>query len=89
MPASVSRPEETALFLADRCAELESENAKLRDLLRWRDAWGEPPTEHGEYLVQRYEFYGGAELMTLHWNGNWPLRAISHWRPIGPLPGGE
>jgi len=86
MPASVSRPEETALFLADRCAELEAENAKLRDLLRWRDAWGEPPTEHGEYLVQRYEFYGGAELMTLHWNGNWPLRAISHWRPIGPLP---
>lgn len=60
---------------------------RLRDLLRWRDAWGEPPTEHGEYLVQRYEFYGGAELMTLHWNGNWPLRAISHWRPIGPLPG--
>lgn len=65
----------------ERCGELE-------DLLRWRDAWGEPPTEHGNYLVQRYEFYGGAELMTLHWNGNWPLRAISHWRPLGPLPGG-
>ena len=61
---------------------------KLEDLLRWRDAWGEPPTEHGEYLVQRYEFYGGAELMVLHWNGNWPFRAITHWRPIGPLPGG-
>jgi len=33
MPASVSRPEETALFLADRCAELEAENAKLREEL--------------------------------------------------------
>ena len=59
----------------------------LEDLLRWRDAWGEPPTGHGTYLVQRHEFYGGAELMVLHWNGRWPLRAISHWRPIGELPG--
>jgi hypothetical protein len=25
--------------------------------------------------------------MVLHWNGRWPLRAISHWRPIGELPG--
>ena len=37
MSASVTRPEETALFLADRCAELEAENAKLRDLVRWRN----------------------------------------------------
>jgi len=36
MSTSVTRPEETALFLADRCAELEAENAKLRDLVRWR-----------------------------------------------------
>jgi len=70
----------------DELREARAEIDRLSDLLRWRDAWGEPPTEHGEYLVQRYEFYGGAELMTLHWNGNWPLRAISHWRPIGPLP---
>lgn len=66
--------------LMERCGELE-------DLLRWRDAWGEPPTEHGNYLVQRYEFYGGAELMVLHWDGKWPLRVISHWRPIGEMPG--
>ena len=75
--------------LARENSRLMERLVKLEDLLRWRDAWGEPPTEHGEYLVQRYEFYGGAELMTLHWNGNWPLRAISHWRPIGPLPGGD
>ena len=68
--------------LMDRLVELE-------DLLRWRDMRDEPPTEHGEYLVQRHEFYGGAELIVLHWNGKWPLRAVSHWRPIGPLPGGE
>lgn len=61
----------------------------LLDLLRWRDAWGEPPTEHGNYLVHRYAFYGDSEIMTLHWNGSWPMRAITHWRPIGPMPGGE
>jgi hypothetical protein len=71
------------------CVQLRKDNYQLCDLLRWRDAWGEPPTEHGNYLVQRYEYYGGAELMVLHWNGKWPLRAISHWRPIGSLPGGE
>jgi hypothetical protein len=65
--------------LMERCGELE-------DLLRWRDAWGEPPTEHGNYLVHRYAFYGDSAIMTLHWNGSWPMRAISHWRPIGPLP---
>lgn len=63
------------------------EIARLRDLLRWRDAWGEPPTEHGNYLVQRHEFYGDSEITALHWNGSWPMQAITHWRPIGPLPG--
>jgi hypothetical protein len=80
---------QAAMDAMDPVKQLREENAKLRDQLRWRDAWGEPPTEHGNYLVQRYEYYGGAELMVLHWNGKWPLRAISHWRPIGPLPGGE
>lgn len=63
------------------------EIARLRDLLRWRDAWGEPPTEHGNYLVQRHEFYGDSEITALRWNGSWPMQAITHWRPIGPLPG--
>ncbi len=34
MSASVSRPEETALYLADRCVKLEAENEKLRELLK-------------------------------------------------------
>jgi len=52
MSASVSRPEETALYLADRCAELEAENAKLRDLLRWRKWPEEKPTENeANFLV--------------------------------------
>ena len=42
---------------------------ELSDLLRWRDAWGEPPTEHGEYLVQRLEFDGGYSRMVVYWNG--------------------
>lgn len=67
--------------------EARAEIDRLRDLLRWRDAWGEPPTEHGNYLVHRYAFYGDSAIMTLHWNGSWPMRAITHWRPIGPLPG--
>jgi hypothetical protein len=66
--------------------EARAEIDRLRDLLRWRDAWGEPPTEHGNYLVHRYAFYGDSAIMTLHWNGSWPMRAITHWRPIGPLP---
>lgn len=74
--------------LIEEVSQLRERVRELEDLLRWRDAWGEPPTENGEYLVQRYEFYGGAELMVLHWNGNWPLRTITLWRPLGPLPGG-
>ena len=63
---------------------------RLRDLLRWRDAWGEPPTEHGEYLVQRLEFDGGYSRMVVYWNGVWPSTVtVTYWRPIGPLPGGE
>ena len=62
---------------------------RLRDLLRWRDAWGEPPTEHGEYLVISQEFDGEyRRILDASWNGRWPMYlTVTHWRPIGPLPG--
>lgn len=63
---------------------------ELSDLLRWRDAWGEPPTEHGEYLVVRQNYGGDYSRTVGKWNGNWPAYlAVTYWRPIGPLPGGE
>jgi hypothetical protein len=111
MSASVSRPEETALYLAGRCAKLEAEVLELRnrydeagaeagwaaakmqqmnDLLRWRDAYGEPPTEEGIYLVINNDFDGGTSIHATYWKGKWPIEfTVANWRPIGPLPGGE
>jgi len=74
----------------EKIAELESENAKMRDLLRWRDAYGEPPTEEGIYLVINNDFDGGTSIHATYWKGKWPIGfTVPYWRPIGPLPGGE
>jgi hypothetical protein len=85
MPASVTRPEETALYLADRCAELEAENAKLREAARWRKWPEEIPKKHGLYLT--VDCADG--LKNLWFDGGWPWPNVTHWRPIGNLPGGE
>jgi len=93
MSASASRPEETALFLADRCAELEAENAKLREQLRWRKWPEEKPVTSGRYLV----LTDGSTDIGNHlsyWSRtaeSWSTKdaGIAYWRPIGPLPGGE
>jgi hypothetical protein len=88
MSASVTRPEETALFLADRCAELEAENAKQSNLLRWRNANEEPPQEPTVCLVV---LGNNAYVDVTTWTKEspWHTGIITHWRPIGPLPGGE
>ncbi len=73
-----------------KIAEIESENAKLREQLRWRDAYGEPPTEEGIYLVINNDFDGGTSIHATYWKGKWPIEfTVANWRPIGPLPGGE
>jgi len=59
----------------------------LREQLRWRDAYGDPPTGHGDYLVVSLDFYCKAICTIAHWDGEWPLMGIQWWRPIGPLPG--
>jgi hypothetical protein len=73
-----------------KAAEVVEENAKLRDQLRWRDAYGEPPTEEGIYLVINNDFDGGTSIHATYWKGKWPIEfTVANWRPIGPLPGGE
>jgi len=67
--------------------EMKAENAKLRDQLRWRDAYGEPPTEEGIYLVINNDFDGGTSIHATYWKGKWPIGfTVPYWRPIGPLP---
>jgi hypothetical protein len=93
MSASASRPEETALFLADRCAELEAKNAKLLEAMRWRKWPEEKPVTSGRYLV----LTDGSTDIGNHlsyWSRtaeSWSTKdaGIAYWRPIGPLPGGE
>ena len=72
----------------EKIAELESENAKLREQLRWRDAYGESPTEEGIYLVINNDFDGCTSIHATYWKGKWPIGfTVPYWRPIGPLPG--
>jgi hypothetical protein len=92
MPASVSRPEETALFLADRCADLEAENERLREQLRWRKWSEEKPKNSGQYLVRWNN--ESCVLVTdydLSAEARWKhcISPPTYWRPIGTLPGGE
>ena len=75
-------------------ARLIQENAKLEDLLRWRDSKNELPIGKADYLVQYLEFSGGGfARMVVYWDGSWPPYFPNYrscyWRPIGPLPGGE
>jgi len=66
----------------------EIELEKLRDQLRWRDAYGESPTEEGIYLVINNDFDGGTSIHATYWKGKWPIGfTVPYWRPIGPLPG--
>jgi hypothetical protein len=72
--------------------EMKAENARLRDQLRWRDAKTEKPQE-GELClivmrnmiwpnVIQYSEFGS-------YRSPWDTDFILHWRPVGPLPGGE
>ena len=58
------------------------------EAIRWRDAYGEPPTEEGIYLVVNNDFDGGTSIHVTYWKGKWPIGfTVSYWRPIGNLPG--
>lgn len=76
---------------SDECVgcKLKAENAKLRDLLRWRDTAKELPTQDGPYLVMSTssEFpivnYWHSEL------SDWTVGPWQYWRPLGPVVGDE
>jgi hypothetical protein len=76
-----------------RIAFLEAENAKLRDRvrkledqLRWRKWPDEKPNTDGDYYVcWDDECAIGIFDIKIGWLTGEPF----HWRPIGPLPGGE
>lgn len=73
--------------LAQENSRLMERLVKLEDLLRWRDAWGEPPTENGQYLAINLEFDGSKNYTIADWNGTWPkYLTVLYWRPIGPPP---
>lgn len=74
----------------EKIAELESENAKLRDQLRWRKWPEESPSESGFYLIGSHglsytpigHFHAGHN----QWDVDWRQ---FYWMPQIPLPGGE
>ena len=75
------------LELQDARAEID----RLRESIRWRSRWDEPPpTIHGIYLVIGFNFDMKRRIWVAKYDGKWPDNlAVDHWRPIGPLPGGE
>jgi len=71
----------------------EIELEKLRGLLRWRKWPEEKPVTSGRYLVLTD---GSTDIgnHVSYWSRtaeSWSTKdaGIAHWRPIGPLPGGE
>ena len=67
----------------DELREARAEIDRLRDLLRWRDAYGEPPTEEGIYLVINNDFDGGTSIHVTYWKGKWPIGfTVPYWREI-------
>jgi len=77
----------------EKIAELETENAKLRDQLRWRKWPEEKPEAGGKYLMIWFDDVKGLWLDDIKVvQCNEPLRecylklGYFYWRPIGPLP---
>ncbi len=70
----------------EKIVELESENAKLRDQLRWRK-WPEEKPEaeqHCQLILATNSFpHLGC---TIYPFAHWENLNATHWRPIGPLP---
>lgn len=74
--------------LLNSCFRLEKENNQLREMLRWRCVKKEPPEKKGKYYtvswngLPKYDWFypeSGWDCKDWRW---------THWRPIGPLPGG-
>jgi hypothetical protein len=80
--------------LEEMVSELESKNAKLRELLRWRKWPEEKPEETGRnpYTVilgcdcVQATFSSGRWLMDERMSFEDVADMVTHWRPIGELP---
>ena len=67
---------------------LEAENSKLRELLRWRSTESEVPDEN-EFCLVIVKNSAWPNVIRHSGAFPWSQSVITHWRPIGPLPGGE
>jgi hypothetical protein len=75
-----------------RESELQSRVRELDDQLRWRKWPEEKPVNSGRYLVLTDGSTDiGYHVSYYSMSAGWATKdtGISHWRPIGPLPGGE
>ena len=68
--------------------QLREENAKLRDQLRWRSTESEVPDEN-EFCLVIVKNSAWPNVIRHSGTFPWSQSVITHWRPIGPLPGGE
>ena len=85
---AVDNARDSGLFAGSLIAEENAEElAKLRDLLRWRDAEKELPTEKMKCIVIK-DGYVETEMWhkDIHSRLDWKAMKITHWRPIGPMP---
>ena len=78
----------------EKIAELESENAKLREQLRWRKWPDEKPEDVGTYQcifkAVMYPTFLHIEMLPMDSGMVWNSKVDpNYWRPIGPLPGGD
>lgn len=73
--------------VGNKIAELETENAKLRDQLRWRKWPEESPTETGYYIVWKFNLSytpnGFYSVNSDSWDVMWKR---FYWMPQMPLP---
>lgn len=79
--------------LADEVLALRQENAKLRDLARWRSIKDELPPKRDGYMVADVANPNDTNWWADFWNGKtWTTEGDgvwTHWKPLGPLPGEE
>jgi hypothetical protein len=81
-----------AEHILNELQEARAEVDRLRDQLRWRDAKTEKPQE-GELclIVMRNMIWPNVIQYSEFgfYRSPWDTDFILHWRPVGPLPGGE
>jgi hypothetical protein len=89
---SYYRLEQDYIKQKELLTKVEARVRELEDQLRWRKWPEEKPEARGRYLVLTDGSTGIGNHVSYYSAGiGWATSdaGISHWRPIGPLPGGE